>query len=197
MTLPHLPPLFDPVDVEDGTEPLALACAQAAAGAEAGRLFWQNRPDRLACALVLAPDRPWKEARRMQEVGLLAMADALAVLGPPEVEVGFRPEGDILVNGASVGALCFLAPDGPEDEVPDWAVLGLAVDVLGDPQDDSPGLRPQSTALREEGFGDVAVPQLLECFARHLLSWTDLWDSEGAAKLDEALAQRMIREKAA
>lgn len=176
---PPLPPVFRPLAL-DGGDMLAAASSRAAAGAEPGTLAWAARRDRLDVAVVLAPDRPLAETRRVIAVAAVALADALDALGPPNLLVGFSRPDRILVNGAVAGILRFAAPPGTaEAEVPEWAVVGAAVDVLGDPEDDSPGRHPDRTALREEGFGEVDAPALLESFARHFVSWLDIWDDAG------------------
>lgn len=185
MDTPHLPPLFRPRPL-DRDDPFAAATARAAAsndnddGEEAGTLLWSRRPDRLDLAVVLGPDRPLPETRLVVAVTLIALADALEALGPPTLAVSFGWPDRLLVNGALAGGVRFAAAPGtPEDDVPAWAVVGATVDILGDPDDPDPGRHPDRTALREEGFGDLEVPALLESFARHFLSWTDIWEDAG------------------
>jgi len=179
---PRLPPLLQPIPVEGSA--FDAAYAHAAAGADPGTLTWTPRRDRLDCAVVLAPDRPLAQTRPAVCVVLLALADALGALGPPKVAVRFGWPDRVVVNGALAGGLRFAAPPGvAEAAVPDWAVVGVTVDVLGAADDDSPGLHPERTALREEGFGDLSPLELLESFARHLLARMDAWESDGFAPL--------------
>ncbi|HEY0836235.1 MAG TPA: biotin/lipoate--protein ligase family protein [Azospirillum sp.] len=188
---PHLPPLLRPLPIAAGSA-FDAARAQARAGAEPGTLVWVRRPDRLDCAVVLAPDRPLADTRLSLPVFMLALADALGALGPPRTAVSFRRPGRIVVNGAEVGGVRFAtAPDTAEDAIPGWAVVGAGIDVLGTPEDDSPGRHPDRTALREEGFGDLAVPDLLESVGRHLLSWLDVWETEGPAPVRHAWRRRL------
>ena len=58
-------------------------------------------------------------------------------------------------------------------------VLGVSVQVHGFPDDDSPGLRADRTALHEEGFGEVEALALLESFSRHFLAWMNTWQDDG------------------
>ncbi|HYH20789.1 MAG TPA: biotin/lipoate--protein ligase family protein [Azospirillum sp.] len=191
---PHLPPLFRPFPITDGSA-FDAARAQAGTGAEPGTLVWSQRPNRLECAVVLAPDRPLVDTRLVVIVFQLALADALAALGPPRTVVSFHVPGRVAVNGADVGAVRFAAPpDAAEDDTPAWAVVGADVDVLGAPDDDSPGRHPDRTALREEGFGDLPVPDLLESVARHLLSWLDVWETEGPEPVRRAWRHRFALE---
>ncbi|HYG91128.1 MAG TPA: biotin/lipoate--protein ligase family protein [Azospirillum sp.] len=188
MDAPRLPPVFRPVAIAAG-DPLRTACSLGEEGAEAGTLVWVTHRERLDCAVVIEPDRPLDRARPALLVALLALADALGAAGPPQVAVGLTWPDRIEVNGALVGGVRFEAP--PDDGgIPAWAVVGATVDVLGNPDDDSPGRHAGWTALREEGFGEVDATSLLEGFARHLLSWMELWENEGFAPIRAAWSRR-------
>lgn len=189
---PTLPPVFHPQPIAD-RDPFDAAVAAAAAGAEPGTLFWTPRRDRLAAAVVLAPDQPLADTRHAVGVTLVALADALEALGPPNLAIAFDPNSRILVNGAAVGEVAFAAPPGAvEDAVPDWAVVGVRVDVLGDPDDLDPGLHPDRTALREEGFGELEATRLLESFAHHTLFWMDVWENDGFEPVRRAWQGRAL-----
>jgi biotin-(acetyl-CoA carboxylase) ligase len=87
-----------------------------------------------------------------------------------------------------VGGTRFAAPPagGADDDVPAWAVVGVALDVLGDPDDDAPGSHPDRTTLLEEGFDELDPGLLLESFARHFLSWMGRWQEDGFASVRDA-----------
>lgn len=181
---PHFPPAFRPVAIAYG-DAADIACARAAAGGEAGTLVWHRRLDRLDAAVVLEPDRTAAATRFATTVAAKALADALGALAPPATRVAVNRDGSVSVNGATVGDVRLRLPDSVADgDVPPWAVLAVHVDVLGDPADDSPGLDPHRTSLRDEGFDDALSATLLESFARHLLYWMDSWltDGEGAVR---------------
>ena len=193
MDTPHLPPLFRPRPLDRG-DPFATATTLAAQGEEPGTLVWAARRDRLDMAVILGPDRPLSETRLVIAVTLAALADALDSLGPPNLMVGFGWPDRLLVNGALAGGLRFAASPGtPEDDIPAWAVVGATVDVLGDPDDPDPGRHPDRTALREEGFGDTEAPALLESFARHFLSWMDIWEDAGFQPVQAIWQRRLDR----
>lgn len=190
MDPPRFPPAYTPIALDQG-DSMDIACAEAATGAAPGMLFWRRRPDRLDCAVVLEPDHPLRESRHIRCAAMLALADALGALGPPKVRIAFDPAGHILINGAKAGAVAFTAAPGcAEDDVPAWAVVGVTLDVRGDPDDDSPGLHPDHTALREEGFGDLDAALPLESFARNFLSWIDLWENDGPEAVRAAWRRR-------
>lgn len=193
---PTFPPLFRPYPLADG-DPFATAMRLAAEGEEAGTLVWAQRRDRLDMAVVLGPDRPLSETRRVTAVALVALADAMEALGPPNLDIRYDGSDRVLVNGAVVGGVRFAASPGTaEDGIPGWAVVGAVVDVLGDPDDPAPGLHPDRTALREEGFGDVAAPDLLDSFTRHFLSWMDIWEDAGFEPVRQVWQRRLDRRDA-
>jgi biotin-(acetyl-CoA carboxylase) ligase len=187
---PWFPPVYRPLAIEHG-DALDRACAQAAAGAGAGTLVWSRRADRLDCAVVLEPDRPLGAALLVVPVAALALADALGAVGPPTLPITVGWPGRVLVDGAVVGEVRLADFGNDLGAVPDRLVLGAAVDVLGDPDDDAPGRHPERSDLREEGFDDITVPELAESFSRHLLLGMTRWIEDGFDPVRAALLNRL------
>jgi BirA family biotin operon repressor/biotin-[acetyl-CoA-carboxylase] ligase len=178
---PRLPPIYRGVGIARGGA-FAHALDRVAGGdVEAGTLVWTRRADRLDCAVVLEPDQPLAASLPVVYVALLGLSDALGALGPPNIPVTFGWPDRIEVNGGTVGGVRVAAAEvrGGADAIPDWMVLGVSVQVHGFPDDDSPGLRADRTALHEEGFGEVETPALLESFSRHFLAWMNTWQDDG------------------
>jgi BirA family biotin operon repressor/biotin-[acetyl-CoA-carboxylase] ligase len=178
---PQLPPIYRGVGIARGGA-FAHALDRVAGGdVEAGTLVWTRRADRLDCAVVLEPDQPLAASLPVVYVALLGLSDALGALGPPNIPVTFGWPDRIEVNGATVGGVRLAVAEarGAADAIPDWMVLGVSVQVHGFPDDDSPGLRADRTALHEEGFGEVEALPLLESFSRHFLAWMNTWQDDG------------------
>jgi len=171
----HLPPMFRLTELETGD-----ARATARTVSEAGSVLHVARPDRLDCAVVLQPGADERSAAKMAQ---LAMADALAVLAPPERPITLDPHGWLMVDGAVVGRVEI------EAGIPPRLVAAVSVELRG--EDEAPGLHPDRSDLWEEGFGEVAPGELLEVFCRHLLSWQDVFHEDGPAVLDAAWHRRM------
>src|SRR5690606_8885536 len=126
----------------------------------AGTLVWVDTPGHLDAAVVLEPETPLDAARPALLAAANAMADALVVLGPPEIPVTLRWPTTLWVNSGVVGHAKRVGPeDAAPTEVPHWRVVGLRLEVLGDEKE--PGLHPGRTVLFEEGFADVPVPELV------------------------------------
>lgn len=136
------------------------AARAALSAAEPGSVFWRADAEVLEAAVVVVPEPP------AQALALAcgALSDALVALGPPYVDVGVQ-DSAILVNGSRVAGVS-LAPTGD----PELALLLLTV-ALDDPHDPAPGLHPETSTLKEEGFEpDVDGGVLLDSFLRHLLN---------------------------
>lgn len=194
--LPDLPSLFRPVALREGADALARAVALAP-GHGAGTLAWVGALRRAEAAVVLEPEMPLGAARLALHAAANALADALVALGPPELAVGLRWPGTLMLNGGVAGALRLAAPPGVAAElVPDWLVVGMEL-RLAFPEGQEPGLRPGETALAEEGFEpELDGPVLTAAWARHLMAGIDDWQSGGAARVAEPFLARLEEDAA-
>jgi biotin-(acetyl-CoA carboxylase) ligase len=174
------PPAFPPLisgRAAATDDPFAEARALAREGCEAGLVVYRNAPERLSAALILAPEVSLADAVAMLPVCGIGVQNALGALAPPEVAVHLRWSGDVLVNGARAGRLRIAAPDRNADACPDWLVVGLDLDFVLPLA--APGETPDTTALYEEGCGDLEPLPLLEAWLRHTLVWLHRWETEG------------------
>ncbi len=138
-------------------DPIPLDAARAALGAaEPGWVFWNAEPKALDCVVVIEPE---PEAAR---IGRQALCDALGALGPPQGVLSTEGEA-VLVNGARAATVSLDMPGA------DIGLLVVRVD-MADPDDPDPGLHPDRTTLREEGYDpEVDGVVILGAFLRHLL----------------------------
>jgi len=172
-------------------EAFETACQAARDGAEDGFMLMVDRQDRCEAALVLRPLDPIQPALTLAYVGLLGLHDGFAALAPAETPASLGWPDRLLVNNACVGGVCvahgpLVEKEGMAD-VPDWLVIGIAVQMYGVDGDDDPGLELAYTNLHEEGCGEIAMPQLVESFARHLLHWLDRWQEDGFEQVRRAM----------
>lgn len=173
------------------SDAFATACQAAQAGAEDGFMLMVERGDRCEAALVLRPLDPIQPALTLAYAALLGLHDGFAALAPAETPASIGWPDRLLVNAACVGGVRvehgpLVEKEGMSD-VPDWLVIGIAVQMAGDEGDDDPGLELAYTNLQEEGCGEITVPRLVESFARHLLHWLDRWQEEGFEPLRRAV----------
>ena len=194
----QLPSLFHPVKLREGQDALLVARALApelgppAVSRGAGTLPFVAAPGRVEAAVVLEPEMPLAAARLAFHVGANALADALTVLGPPDMPVHFRWPGTVLVNQGRVGAFRLLAPDGAADDaVPEWLLIGFECRLAWRDGHES-GVAPGETALAEEGFADVTAEAIVEAWARHLLAGMDEWQNRGPRRASEKFLARLL-----
>lgn len=187
--LPPLPSVFSPHALPAGADALAHAVALAPREG-AGTLVWLRDGRVLEAAVVLEPETSLEAARPALLAAANAAADALVVLGPPEIPVTLRWPATLVVNDGVVGEAILRAPPGAEaGAVPDWLVAGIRL-VLRDDRPE-PGLEPGRTVLFEEGFSDVPVPELVAAWARHLMAGLSEWQQDGFRRLSEKTLARL------
>jgi BirA family transcriptional regulator, biotin operon repressor / biotin---[acetyl-CoA-carboxylase] ligase len=171
-----LPPTFEPVIVPGDAFGAAVEAAQRQA--DIGNFFWANTSSPFDVAIILEPDLPLSRAWPAPCAAMLAMAEALDAIGPPNLAVAFSWPDAVVVNDATVGGIrTAFPPAAALHGVPEWMVVGLSL-RWSFPGNIVPGLLPEQTALVEEGF-DVTATELGEAFARSLMGWIDRWTEAG------------------
>lgn len=178
---PVFPPLMSGQMVDGADDPLLVAAQKATLGCDAGLVVYSITANRLAGALVFAPEVPLSAAMTMLPLCGVGFQNALGALAPPEVAVHLEWSGGIRINGASCGRLRTIASTDDPEEVPDWLVVGFELPLML--LTDVPGDAPDQTALFEEGCADVSPKELLEAWARHSLAWINRWEEEGPRPL--------------
>lgn len=188
-----LPPVYSLVTLREVGDAFAHA-KSIAADAGAGTLVHVGRFDVAEFAVVLEPEEPLATAWRSFYAGMAALGAALIYHAPPETAVGFDWPDTVRVGGGIVGGGRLAVPPGADPaRLPDWMVFG-AIIRTANMEDIEPGLRPQVTALDEEGFENVAAASLIESFARHLMFMTDTWQADGFAAMVRHYIERLPRE---
>jgi biotin-(acetyl-CoA carboxylase) ligase len=182
-----LPPPFSLVTLREVGDAFAHAL-QIAGEQGAGTLVFVGRFDLAEFAVVLEPDEPLRTARRAFYAGMAALSDALIAYAPPDTPVDIVWPDTLRVNFGLIGGGRLGWPkNADENDVPDWLVFGAMVRTVS--LGAEPGITPLSTALEEEGFGDVGSGRLMESFARNFMTITDLWQERGF----DAVAKEYLR----
>ena len=179
---PVLPPLLRG-EAAPG-DPFPVAVARARAGADPGLIVHRVRPDRLAAALVLAPEAPLGQAMAMVFAVANGFADAFGAQAPSEVAAQFDWPATIRINGARCGGLRAAASTAEPAAEPDWLVIGLDLPFFA-PAEAEPGDTPDTTTLWEEGCTEIEPMSLLESWSRHTLVWIHEWLEGGMPRLHE------------
>ena len=181
MSDPAFPPLMTGQRLEGGIDPFEKACAMAALGCDAGLIVHNIAANRLAAALVMAPEVPLEQAMAMLPLCGVGFQNALGALGPPELAVHLEWAGGLRVNGARCGRLRAMAGTAAPEQPPGWLVVGLELPLMQ--VSHRPGDAPDETALYDEGCAGVEPTALLESWARHTLVWITRWEGGGARAL--------------
>ena len=189
-----LPPPFRLVVLREAGDAFAHASAHAAE-LGAGTLVFVGRFDLVEFAVVLEPEETLARACRSFYAGMTALADALAALAPPEtpITIGWPDRlkiGRRLVGGGRLGW-----PQSADDrERPDWLVFGAVVRLVSMRSEEA-ALDPLSTALADEGFGELGAKRVVEGFARHLMVAIDCWQEGDFAAIAQGYLSRLQRER--
>src|SRR5215469_15167351 len=168
-----LPPPYRPVALREAGDAFAHATAHAST-LGAGSLVFVGRFDLAEFAVVLEPDEALAAARRAFYAGMVALADTLAALAPPETSIAIVWPDAVGVGGGLVGGGRLAWPrDTVEDARPDWLVFGAVIRLVSMTPREA-ALHRLSTALRDEGFGEIDAERF-EGFARRLMARLDRW----------------------
>jgi len=191
----RFPPLITPIRLRERqdafreAERAAQETGEAQAGA--GSLFYVGRFELIEFAIVLEPEEPLKFARKIFFAGMNALADALAVLSPPEKDIHFRYPGSLYFDGALVGGGRLAVPEGcGEDETPEWLVFGAMVRA-GGMREMGVGMSPEITTLDDEGFEAWEPAGFSASFARHFLVEVDSWHERGVSGIAPRYLSRL------
>ena len=157
---------------EDGT--LVWAREQTGGKGRQGRA-WSSPRGNLYLSMILRPECPLKDAAQLGMAAALALGDAIGSVAPPLVEVTYKWPNDVLANGRKVAGILLEAQGGEGGGV-DWLVLGLGANIKTFPKDSE----TPATGLHFEGCpSSVGESDLLQAFARHFLSWVNVWLEDG------------------
>ena len=189
-----LPPPFRLVVLREAGDAFAHASAHAAE-LGAGTLVIVGRFDLAEFAVVLEPEETLARACRSFYAGMTALADALAALAPPETPITIEwPDrlkiGRRLVGGGRLG----WPQSADERERPDWLVFGAVIRLVSMRSEEA-ALDPVSTALGDEGFGELAAERVVEGFARHLMVAIDCWQEGDFAAIAQGYLSRLRPER--
>jgi hypothetical protein len=188
-----LPPVFEAVHVT--ADAFTAARGLAVGGGDAGTLVVAALDPGTAwleVAVILEPDRPAADCFPALPIAMLAMADALAALGPPLKTIGFSWPDRLLLDGAELGRARLALPKPSAEPLPAWLVAAIMLRWRFESGSDEPGRTPDRTALLEEGFGAVTPAAIVEAFARHLLFWVGRWQEDGLAEATSHYRARLV-----
>lgn len=192
---PHFPPLITPYRLRERQDAFQQATLGAGGSGDdyrgAGSLFYVGSFELIEFAVVLEPVEPLRLARKIFYAGMNGLAEAMAVLSPPEKAIHFGFPGSMYFDGALIGGGRLGVPPGcDEHETPAWLVFGAMVRA-GGMRDLGIGLGPEITTLDDEGFEAWNPPEFAASFARNFLVEIDSWFERGMASIASRYLARL------
>jgi hypothetical protein len=185
-----LPPPFRLVSLREAGDALGYARTHAAA-LGAGTLIAVGRFDQAELAVVLEPDEAFGLAWRALYAGMLALADALASVAPPNTPIAIEWPDAIRIGDALMGGGRLAWPNGVEEaEQPRWLVFAATIRTVATAPDGT-AVRPLADGLDDEASPQDGADRLIESFARHLLGIIDRWQEAGFAAIADAYVARL------
>ena len=183
-----LPPAFRLATLREHGD--AFLRAQAIADElGAGTIVWTRRFDLAEFAVILEPEEPLRSARRAFELGMAALAAAIASHCPPALPLAIDWPGTIRFDGAIIGGGRLAWPPASSEDVrPRWLVFGAMLRLHAMKEVD-PGLHTLGASLFDVGFEDADAGVLIESFARRLLALSDQWAQDGPASVASHFAR--------
>jgi len=179
---PTFPPLLRGKKLDHSIDPLQKAISAATLGEDPGTIFYNEDNETFRVAVILCPEETLLQSVGVTHAVMLALADSLGALGPPELAIHFEWPFGFKVNGAKCGQLQLTASTTELDSVPDWIAIGIQLPFIR-PVQMIAGENPNQTWLHEEGCIELNVPQIIESWSRHLLIWLNTFQDDGYMKI--------------
>jgi biotin-(acetyl-CoA carboxylase) ligase len=194
---PQFPPLLKGHVFKNKTGLIEYVKAKTDEGSfSAGDLIWSTATKRAECAIVLEPDIPRSQTLAMVPLAMVAIADSLGAIAPPNLAITFGWPNKIYANDALVGQVGMEFPrelnraEQPQTSTsPDFAILSIRIEIESEQssslEEQEPGANLTTTVLYEEGCGEIDRTQIIESWSRHFLTWLDSWEQEGFKAVQE------------
>jgi BirA family transcriptional regulator, biotin operon repressor / biotin---[acetyl-CoA-carboxylase] ligase len=146
---------------------------------------WTSPPGNLYASVLLRPDCTLAASAQLSLVAGLALGEALAGLGPPDLAIALKWPNDVLVNGAKTAGI-LLESAARTDGRAGWVIVGSGVNIVSCPKDTP----YPATCLVAEGFAPLEPLTLLEAYLGALDRWLGTWQAAGFAAVRGAWRAR-------
>ncbi len=191
IAVPTVPEPFHVVAFDRIDSTSSEAKRRAEAGADHGLVIWateQTRgrgrrdrqwfspPGNLYFSVVLRPEVTVARAAELSFVAAVALADAIACVLPPGIDLALKWPNDLLIGGAKAAGILIEAQTeagGEQSGKVPWVVLGIGVNLATAPID-TPYLATSLTAVGVSMLSSLALEQIIGSFACHYRDWLEL-----------------------
>ena len=166
---------------------LVWAFQQTAGRGRRGRA-WASPPGNLYTSVVLRPQCPVDQAAQLGFVAALAVGDTLTSTTEKQLDtLSYKWPNDVLLSGRKTAGILLESELG-EDEVLEFVVVGVGINLLSSPRD----TEFPATSIAEEDLGTVSPSAALEGFARHFQAWAERWRNTGFGPIRTAWRARAM-----
>jgi BirA family biotin operon repressor/biotin-[acetyl-CoA-carboxylase] ligase len=167
---------------------LVVTAAEQSRGRGRHGRSWASPRGNLYASVVLRPDCAMTAAAQLSLVAGLALGEALARLGPTDLDLALKWPNDVLIGGAkTAGVLLEGASDAAGRAA--WVVIGTGVNLASCPDD----VPYPATCLARQGFSALSPKTVLEAYLRALDRWYGRWQSSGFGAVRQAWLGRAFR----
>lgn len=175
----------------------------AAAGAPAGHVVtaaeqtrgrgrhgraWASPRGNLYASVILRPDCAMAVAAQLSLVAGLALGEALARLGPADLDLALKWPNDVLLGGAKTAGV-LLEGTTRADGRAAFVVIGTGVNLVSCPAD----MPYPATCLARQGFPTPTPEAVLGAYLLALARWLDRWQRAGFGAVRQAWLARAFR----
>jgi BirA family transcriptional regulator, biotin operon repressor / biotin---[acetyl-CoA-carboxylase] ligase len=167
---------------------LVVSAAEQSRGRGRHGRAWASPRGNLYASVVLRPDCAMTAAAQLSLVAGLALGDALARLGPPDLDLALKWPNDVLISGGKAAGV-LLEGASEADGRAAWVVIGTGVNIESCPEDTP----YPATCLAREGFPPLSPQTALEAYLEALDRWLDRWQRTGFSAVRQAWLGRAFR----
>lgn len=146
---------------------------------------WYSPPGNLYASILIRPECPLVVASGLSLLAGVALGEALADLGPKDLDLGLKWPNDVLIGGAKTAGILLESAAGEAGRTA-FVVIGAGVNIREAPTDAPYPV----TSLEAAGFGKIEPLDLLEMYTVKLANWLDRWQRDGFADVRDAWRAR-------
>ncbi len=159
---------------------IVMADRQTSGRGRLGR-SWVSPIGNLYASVILRPDCSLNATTGLSLLTGVALGEALADLGPDDLDLALKWPNDILIRGAKTAGILLENAQGDGGRAA-FVVIGTGVNIQSAPSEAAYPV----TCLAAAGFGALSSFDLLAAYASKLEIWLDRWERDGFAGVRDA-----------
>lgn len=149
---------------------------------------WVSPAGNLYASVVLRPDCTLNASAGLSLLTGVALGEALAELGPDDLDLALKWPNDILINEAKVAGILLENAASVGNSLP-FIVIGTGVNIRSAPMEAAYPV----TCLDAAGFPALSPLDVLAAYVSRLEIWLDRWKMGGFAVVRDAWRAKAFR----